>query len=177
MLPGPAGGGGGPIGYLPSTPAPTALAGGIRGGPPPIIIAPLVPPRPSRGPIRPGTLIPGISKSGFPARSTSRFTWCSLRGLIGPSELNSPPLPGLQLGLTPRWLTDVKLLVSLSAGDRAPGRSSYEFVCGSPPTESGRYWGCPGVRSGGTLRACIWGFGGTGGIVAGSDANRGSTSS
>lgn len=66
---------GGPIGrgYGPSTPAPTALAGGIRGGPLPPIIPPLIPgppPRPRIGP-RGGPIPPGSSKSGFPASSIS----------------------------------------------------------------------------------------------------------
>ena len=159
-------------------PIPIPLAGGNLPGPPPI--PPRKPPPPPLPPLRPGGPIPGISKSGLPANSTSLLACaCAGGGLrMGARLLNSPGCPGLQLGLTPRCETEVKFVSSDSAGERAPGRSSYEFVIGGGRfvKESGDSpWYCPppGVRSCGIG----WPPGGPEGIGSGSDANRGSTSS
>jgi hypothetical protein len=112
----------GPTGYLPSTPMPTLLAPG--GAPTGRLTVPLIPPRmPPRPPRAPAPPRPGISKSGLFVNIISlRICVCCWIRLGGPRPvLNAPPPScGRQLGLTPRWETEVKLLVSDSAGERAP---------------------------------------------------------
>lgn len=116
----------GPTGYRPSPPMPTLLA---AGGAPTGLLAmfipvPAIPPLPALDPV---PARPGISKSGLLLSIISRLIWlccvcCWMRlgGGASPVLNAPPPSTGRQFGLTPRWETDVKLLVSDSAGERAP---------------------------------------------------------
>jgi hypothetical protein len=79
------------------------------------------PPLPLGGGRLPGGPVPGSWKSGFASSMRACVLDCRLGG---PNWLNSPPYPGRQFGFTPLCETEVKLLVSDSAGDLAPGRSS-----------------------------------------------------
>jgi len=72
------------------------------------------PPLPAGPPLG---LPPGISKSGLLFRRMS-FLCGGGTGLLPPGSGIGfgPPIPGFHLGFIPRWLTLVKLLLSLSAG-------------------------------------------------------------